>query len=63
MSYIYDEGMTANEAIEYVNRCSARQAQDTKAFLEILRLIDDNEIDGYDTIIKIARICEERLKE
>lgn len=62
MSYIYDLDMTLDEAREYVNRCSARQAQDTKAFLEILRLIDDNDVGGYEALIKIARICEERLK-
>lgn len=63
MSYIYDSDTTREELMKYIDECSVRQAQDTRAFLEILRLIDDNEIDGYDTIINIARICEERLKE
>lgn len=63
MSYIYDSDANMEEIVDYVNKCCAMRAGDTRAFLEILRLIDDNEIDGYDAIIKIARICEGRLRE
>lgn len=62
MNYIYDSDMTLDEAMEYVNRCSARQADDTKAFLEILRLTEDDEIGAFEACVKIAGICEERLR-
>ena len=63
MSYLYDSDATREELMKYIDECSVRQAGDTKAFLEILRLIDDTDVGAYEALIKIARICEERLKE
>ncbi len=62
MSYIYDEDVTKEELIEYVNECSERQAGDTRAFHEILRLVDDTDVGAYEALIKIAGICKGRLK-
>jgi hypothetical protein len=61
MKYIYDEEI--KELRDYVDKCSERQAKDTKAFLEILRLTEDEEIGAFEALIKIASICKERLKE
>ena len=73
MNYIQDLDMTVDEAIEYVNRCSARQVGDTRAFLEILRLTraaytdsgahGEEEPNCLTTFAKIADICKERLRE
>lgn len=63
MSYIQDSDATREKLMKYVDECSARQAGDTKAFLEILRLTEDEDIGAFEALIKIARICEERLKE
>lgn len=67
MKYIYDsgcgEGMTLGEVNEYIRKCAVRQAEDTKAFLEILRLIEDEEIGAFDALVKIAGICKGRLEE
>lgn len=63
MNYIYDSDATREEIVDYVNKCSVRQAGDTKAFLEILRLCRDGEAEGVEAFVKIAGICRERLKE
>lgn len=63
MSYIYDSDMTLDEVMEYANRCSARQAQDTKAFLEILSIVEDADVGAYEACVEIADICKERLKQ
>lgn len=61
MKYIYDSEI--KELRDYVDKCSERQAEDTKAFMEILRLTEDEEIGAFEALIKIAGICKERLKE
>ena len=60
MKYIYDSEI--RELRDYVDKYSARRSQDTKAFMEILRLTEDKEIGVFEALIKIAGICEERLR-
>lgn len=63
MKYIYDSEI--KELRDYVDKCSERQAEDTKAFLEILRLAtgDEEESNYLIALIRIAGICKERLRE
>jgi hypothetical protein len=63
MKYIYDEDITKEELMKYVEEYSETQAKDARAFMEILRLTENEDIGAFEALIKIAGICKECLLE